>query len=66
MKKFVKICTAALLLAGFTVAGTAFSSCKSSKETTMYQTKRSKNKVVNTNYKMRGTTQRNKATYRSY
>lgn len=65
MKKLATICSAVLLVLSLSVLCGTTTSCKSSKEP-MYEANRSKKKAVNNNYKVRGTTQRNKATYRTY
>lgn len=64
MKKIAKAFLSLLLIVGLTaVCGTA-TSCKSSD--TMYTTKNKRFKVINQNYKMRGTNSRNSSTYRTY
>ncbi|MBQ9472981.1 MAG: hypothetical protein IJU81_01065 [Bacteroidales bacterium] len=65
MKKLATICSAVLLVLSLTVLCGTTTSCKSSQDT-MYEANRAKKKAVNNNYRVRGTTQRNKATYRSY
>lgn len=66
MKKLVRILTSVLLLCGMvTVCGTT-TSCKSSEGEVMYKTHHENTKTINKNYRVKGTNERNKQTYRSY
>ena len=67
MKKYAKLFLLLLLAGGLlTVSGT-FVSCKSSKSSTMYETKKySQSKTIKQNIKIKGTNKRNGHTYRSY
>lgn len=69
MKKYAKVLTALFLLVGLLSVSGAAVSCKSSSSSskTMYETKKySSTKVINRNYKVKGTNKRNGNTYRSY
>ncbi|MBO4587931.1 MAG: hypothetical protein J5711_03400 [Bacteroidales bacterium] len=66
MKKFIRIMTSALVLVGMvTVCGTT-TSCKTSEGEVMYKTHHENTKTINKNYRVKGTNERNKQTYRSY
>lgn len=64
MKKAIKAFTSLLLVAGMVLVCGANTSCKSSD--TMYTTKKKQSRVINKNYKVRGTNQRNNSTYHTY
>lgn len=64
MKKAIKTMLPLLLVAGMVMLCGTTTSCKSSE--TMYRSKNKTAKVVNKNYKVRGTNQRNGSTYRTY
>lgn len=66
MEKALKIITSALIIAGIvTVCGTE-TSCKSSEGEVLYKTKHESTKTIRKNYRVKGTNERNKQTYRSY
>ena len=67
MKKCAKIFLSLLLVVGLMSVSGAMVSCKSSKQTTMYQPKKYKQtKTVKSNISVRGTNKKNGSTYRSY
>lgn len=67
MKKCAKLLSVAVLVLGLISVTGAFTSCKSSKSTTMYPTKKYSNtKTVKSNISVRGTNKKNGSTYHSY
>lgn len=67
MKKYAKILVSMLVLVCLAGISTTFTSCKSSKSTTMYPTKKYKSsKPIKDNYTIRGTNKKNGSTYHSY
>lgn len=66
MKKALHIVSSALILAGLIVVCGTTTSCKSSEGEVMYQTHHQSTKTINKNYRVKGTNDRNKQTYRSY
>ncbi|MBR6441541.1 MAG: hypothetical protein IKS44_05805 [Bacteroidales bacterium] len=67
MKKCAKLFFLLLVVGGLLTLGGTFVSCKSSKSTTMYETKKySQSKTIKQNIKIKGTNKRNGHTYRSY
>lgn len=65
MKKIAKALLSLVLLVGlFGVFGATTTSCSSSEK--MYTSKKTRSKVINRNYRMRGTNSRNSSTYRTY
>lgn len=66
MKKAIQIATSVLILIGMVVVCGTTTSCKSSEGEVMYQTHHQSTKTINKNYRVKGTNDRNKQTYRSY
>ena len=65
MKKFIRIATSALILIGMVVVCGTTTSCKSQGEV-MYKTHNENTKTIKQNYRVKGTNERNRQTYRSY
>ena len=67
MKKGSKCFMSLILVAGLLVASCGLGACSSSKNATMYPTKKYKTrKTVKSNISVRGTNSKNGSTYRSY
>ena len=67
MKKGSKCFMSLILVAGLLVASCGLGACGSSKNATMYPTKKYKtSKTVKSNISVRGTNSKNGSTYRSY
>ena len=67
MKKGSKCFMSLILVAGLLVASCGLGACDSSKNATMYPTKKYKtSKTVKSNISVRGTNSKNGSTYRSY
>ncbi|MBQ6069935.1 MAG: hypothetical protein IJK84_10575 [Bacteroidales bacterium] len=66
-RKSSKLFVTLLLVAGMLTASCALGACSSSKNATMYPTKKYKtSKTVKSNISVRGTNAKNGSTYRSY
>lgn len=66
MKKALRILVSVLVIAGMTAVLGTTTSCKSSKGEVMYKSHQDNTKTINKNYRIKGTNERNKQTYRSY
>lgn len=66
MKKILRIATMFFVLIGMVVVCGTQTSCKSSEGEVMYKTKHENTKTIRKNYRIKGTNERNKQTYRSY
>lgn len=66
MKRLIHIASSILLIVGMTVVCGTATSCKSSEGEVMYKTHNNNTKTIKQNYRIKGSNERNKQTYRSY